>query len=70
MMRCWGVGLGRGWSCRGMSGSVGVVFWAFFGESNFVVWVGLVLFGLVRCYLVRFWVGVEWKGVGYGIWNV
>ena len=53
-----------------MSGSVGVVFWAFFGESSFVVWVGLVLFGLVRCYLVHFWVGVKWKGGGYGIWNV
>lgn len=50
-----------------MSGSVGMVFWAFFGESSFV---GLVLFGSVQCYLVRFWVGVEWKGGGYGVWNV
>ena len=50
-----------------MSGSVGMVFWAFFVRSGFV---GLGCFGSVRRYLVRFWVGVEWKGVGYGIWNV
>ena len=44
-----------------MSGSLGVVFWAFFGGSGFV---GLGWCGSVRRYQVCFWVGVEWKGGG------
>lgn len=45
-----------------MSGSVGVVFWAFFGESSFVVWVCLVLFGAIWCAF-----GLELSGKGVGM---
>jgi hypothetical protein len=53
-----------------MSGSVGMVFWAFFVRSGFV---GLGWFGSVWfCWALSgalFWVGVEWKRGGYGIWK-
>lgn len=57
-----------------MSGSVGGgvlgVFWGIRLRGFGLSWVGLVRFGSVRRCLVRFWVGVEWKRGGYGVWNV